>query len=424
MPDLVRKYSARWILPIDDDPIRGGWIGVSGPRIVEVSKGRAPVDAIDLGDVAVMPGLVNAHTHLEFSDLDQPVGRPGQSLAEWIGLVVQQRIATNASLKPDTVARGMRESSRAGVSLIGEIATPPSDNTDKIDSHAIRSPAIVSMAEVIGLSDHRSQERFDAAVRHNREIDDAGWSPHAPYSTTPSMIRRCVEQATRTGRPLAMHVAESPAERELLTRGTGEFADALKTMGVWKEGLFPWRNELGSRDRQGDDCFVELIELLAQASRVLIIHANDLRTQELDRVAKHSHLTIVYCPRTHAFFGYPPHPVDECLARGIRVAFGTDSRASNPDLNLWSEVQYVLNHRMDIEPAEVLRMATINGAMALGKNTFGRIRSGCSSVLGTIGTTADTVDGIYEDCAREVYHPLPTHDDDWGEGPKSHVRQA
>ena len=385
----TRVISARWILPITTAPIHGGWVRLQGQRIVELGSGRPPAAAQDLGDVAVLPGLVNSHTHLEFSDCDLPIGQPGVPLAKWIGQVITARGTTNSEKKQAAIAKGIAESKRAGVQLIGEIATPPASYPDSDIN-------IISFAEVLGLSETRSDERLQAAIAQNDHTESGAWSPHAPYSTSRPTIQACVDRAKKTARPLAMHVAESPAERELLRRGTGPFADALKSIGVWQDNLFPWSSQP----------FVDLIDQLSASPRALLIHCNDLQSDEIQRLSQHDHMSVVYCPRTHAFFGYGRHPVAEMLTAGIRVALGTDSRASNPDLNLWTEVQYLLNHRPDIAPEQILAMATVHGADALGKPQYGRIATGANASLGQVSTKATKIDKVYADLAKNSYSPL------------------
>ncbi len=394
---------------------------MDGDRVVEVGRGRPPGAAEDHTDAMLMPGLVNAHTHLEFSDQNEPIGSPGTPLHDWIGQVVARRGRSDPATRRDAIDAGIAESESAGVRLLAEIATPPSvagsgdqgtsagpndltgagpsDLTGAGPSE-IESPflQVIPFAEVIGLSEIRWEERFAAAEAFLRGDDLGGWSPHAAYSTDRVAITRCVDAAVRRGRPLAMHVAESPHERTLLETGGGPFAETLRAMGVWREGSFPW----------GDDATRGLIEELARAPRVLLVHGNDLRDDEIATVARHRHLTVVYCPRTHARFGYPPHPVDRLLAAGIRVALGTDSRASNPDLNLWREVQRLLRHRADLAPHEVVRMATIHAADALGVPTCGRLEPGASPGLCLLKTEADDLESLWHDCARRTPRPLST----------------
>jgi cytosine/adenosine deaminase-related metal-dependent hydrolase len=358
---------------------------------LEIGSGAIPEGASDLGDAALLPGLVNAHTHLEFSDLVEPIGVPGMPLHQWIGQIVGARLGTSAESKQAAIQNGIQQLVDSGTRLVGEIATPPCQYRqayDQID--------LVAFAEVLGLDPIRADERFDAAMDHNESYEFAAFSPHAPYSTTLGTVDRCIEQARRLDRPIAMHVAESPDERELLSTGTGPFADALRSMGVWRDEIFPW----------GNDPFTTLIERLALATRSLLVHGNDFNDQEIDQLVTHPNLTVVYCPRTHHFFGHDKHPVDRMLAAGVRVALGTDSKASNPDLSIWKEVQFLLNHRPDIDPSEVLRMATINGAEALGRSDIGRIELGGLPGLGFVATDAVELDDVYRDLSQGVYRPI------------------
>ncbi len=362
-------------MPISRPPIRSGWVQILDNRIVGLGEGSPPSPAQDLGDVALLPGLVNAHTHLEFSDCQQPIGHAGTPLPEWIGQVVAARADSTAQQKAGAIKRGMEESARAGVTLIGEIATPPCDYPTDLET-----PDIHPFAEVLGLSDERSGERLRAADTLTAARDDAGVSPHAPYSTSKAAIAACLDLAIRRQRTVAMHVAESPAERELLINGSGPFATALKALGAWQAGLFPW----------SDRPVIDLIEQLSSAPRVLMIHGNDLTDLEIGHLSRYPHLSVVYCPRTHAFFRYDPHPVDRLLTAGVRVALGTDSRASNPDLDVWKEVQHLLKHRIDLDPQAVLAMATRQAPNALGRLDLGRIEFGSRALLGTVRSTPPT----------------------------------
>ncbi|TWU41087.1 amidohydrolase family protein [Novipirellula artificiosorum] len=382
--------AARWIFPISGPPFYHGWIRIRDQRVTEFGSGQAPRGAVDLGDVAILPQLVNAHTHLEFSDCTVPVGEVGVTLDQWIGEVVAARKNATEESKAKAIRAGVEESARAGVALVGEIATPPVVGTIEAGTIEEGGMEIISFAETLGLSESRGAERLAAARHHLQSFPTAGISPHAPYSTTPEVIQQCIELAIRHRRPLAMHVAESPSERELLESATGPMADRLKTMGVWREGLFPWPK----------DPFCHLIAMLAKAPRSLLIHGNDLRPNEMACVAKHPQMTVVFCPRTHAFFGYPRHPVDLMLRHGIPVALGTDSRASNPDLNLWDEVRFLLNHRQDLDPQDVLAMATIHGANALGRLDLGRIRGGSLARFGCVPTDACSLQEAMADLAR------------------------
>jgi cytosine/adenosine deaminase-related metal-dependent hydrolase len=362
---------------------------VAAGRIKEVGNGPTPTDAHDLGDVAVLPGLINAHTHLEFSHFNEPIGEPGIPLWTWIGMVIAARGNTSESHQRHSIEIGMQELRQSGTILAGEIATPPCLYPDA-------EPSLIRFAEVVGLDAQRGAERLAAARSMIDAFPDTAVSPHAPYSTPRQLVADCVELARAASRPLAMHVAESPAERELLQHGSGPFADALKSLGVWQEGLFPWGNQPIST----------LIEMLTRAPSSLIVHGNDLQDEEIDSIARFSNLTVVYCPRTHHFFRYGPHPVARLIAAGVPVALGTDSRASNPDLDLWGEVQHLLRHRVDLKPSDVLAMATVHGARALGRPKLGSLEEDCTADLGIVETDAPKLEHLYADLATNDYKPL------------------
>lgn len=380
---------ARWIVPVTSPPIRDGWVRIRANRVVEIGTGEGCGDYVNLGDVALLPRLVNAHTHLEFSSLTTPLGTSGISLPKWIELVLRLRESSIA--RESSICTGVTELIATGTSLAGEITSLPS-------SYPALPPelTLACFAETLGLSSARASERYDAAMSYLRIDPWCGLSPHAPYSTRWETITACVSASESTGRSLAMHVAESPEERQLLTDGTGEFTTALQTLGVWQEGLFPW----SSRP------YEQLITVLSRASRVLLVHGNHLSLEELQLVARHPHCSVVYCPRTHLYFGHDLHPVRTCLDLGIRVALGTDSRASNPDLSLWREVQFLLRHRQDLTPSEILGMGTCESAEALGFPKLGRIEVTMPALLGVVDTKANNTNELFADFATGDYRPL------------------
>ena len=380
---------------MEGDPIRRGWIQFEGSQITAIQAGDPPAGAEDLGDVAMLPGLINAHTHLDLSDCDSPIGEPGVSMSSWVMEVIQARIHLDRN-PAAAVTKGWLESVRAGVRLVGDIATPPVNypTTDWVTNSPIEC---VSFAEVLGLDDSRFADRYGAMETHHQETTApniaAGISPHAPYSISREAINRCVRWSNVNQSNLAIHLAESPEERELLVQGTGPLREELEAMGLPMKEHFPW----------GDQAFVELIDEISTCHRGLVIHANDLRDHEIEKLAQHENLSVVFCPRTHAFFQFHRHPVDQMLRANIRVALGTDSRASNPDLDLWSEVRYMLNHRQEIPPVEVLKMATVNGADALGRTDLGRLKVGTAPGWVTVPTTASSSGQLYRDLAN---HPV------------------
>ncbi len=153
-----------------------------------------------------------------------------------------------------------------------------------------------------------------------------------------------------------MHLAESREELQLLATGNGPMRDMLEQLGALALGMF-------ARGGQPRD----YLEILDSAHRSLVIHGNYLPRDDWDFLAQRAErMAVVYCPRTHHYFGHEPYPLVAMLGRGVRVVVGTDSRASNPDLNLWEELRYVARVHPQVTPAQILRMGTLDAAGALG----------------------------------------------------------
>ena len=392
----TRVIRARWIVPVSTSPIENGWVRVGNGRIHEVGSGRPPSDAVDFGDVALLPRLINAHTHLEFSDLKNPVGTRGIPFTDWIKLVIEKRRTVDPDAKDRSISDGAEELWESGTIVAGEITTPPQSY-----AHLSSELDIISFAEILGLQDERFSERFEMGSKHCELHSLAGFSPHAPYSISSEALEKVLQHARLLRRPVAMHVAESPEERELLSSGDGPMADLLETIGINTKPYFPWSTEP----------FDRLIQMLGTLPTAFLIHGNDLQQNEIEKLAKHKQITVVYCPRTHYFFDFPLHPVHIMQRQGVRVVLGTDSRASNPDLNLWNEVRFLLNERQDIEASQVLKMATLLPAEALA-NAFpqlapcGAIAAGFRDSLGLVSTTAVTQEQLYRDLSSNDYRNL------------------
>lgn len=364
MTDAITSYRARWIVPIDRPPIEGGIVSVRQGRIVDVGRRGAEGTAIDLGDVALLPALVNAHVHLEFSHLGAPVGRPGTTFAEWIPQVIAARL--EGPQREAAIDRGLDESWAGGAGLLGEIARPGAP----YDVYAPRDdrprPAIVAFRELTGPSLERAESLALAFEGHAPENVRPGLSPHAPYTVHPRLLARAVAEAQSGGWSLAMHLGESPEEVEFLRDGGGALAEVLAARGIDVPAL------RGSRRRPGD-----YLPALAAAPRALVVHGNYLEAEDYELLAEHRQtMSLVHCPRTHEFFAHPPFPLDRLLAAGVRVALGTDSRASNPDLNMLSELRAAGRRYPQVPTDDLLQMVTWDGALALGDAHRGKLSPG------------------------------------------------
>ncbi len=363
---------ARWVFPVSGPPIPGGCVAIGGTKIAAVHATLPQGPVVDLGNVAVLPGLINAHTHLELSDLEQPLGQPGISLPEWIKKVIRHRRARGAEAAHQAVELGLAASVRLGTTLLGEIAQP-----DWSPYLLEQSPLrCVVFLELIAPTGDRVQGAVAAARAHlNRKPHcdrvALGLSPHAPYSVCPLLLEQAAELSRQGHVPLAMHVAESGEEIELLEHGTGPMRHLLEQLGAWSANCWKPSRPL------------DYLRHLVTGHRLLVIHGNYLRQAEIDLLAAHrEHVAVVYCPRTHEYFRHADYRLAQLLDAGLPVALGTDSCASSPNLSLLEEMRTAARLHPQVPPHRVLAMGTIFGARALGHEaTAGSIEPGKAADL-------------------------------------------
>jgi cytosine/adenosine deaminase-related metal-dependent hydrolase len=347
---------ARWIVPMRVPPLEGGRLRIRGGRIVGLGGGPRRHDDLDLPDAIVIPGLVNAHTHLEFSDVGLPLPADG-GLPAWIGRVIELRRGRAADDERLSAAihRGLEESASHGVTAIGDISTGL-----PVGGYPARGPRLRVFREALGLATASAGSVARVAFRDHSSLlaagVAAGLSPHAPYSVSAPLAALLAGASRRLDAPLAMHVAESEAEAELLRSGTGPFRDLFDRLGVWQPdgaSLLP---------------AADWITLLARGPRAIIVHGTFLDRDEnaMARLVRHrSRLCVAVCPRTTRTISNTLPPVRLFREAGVRVAIGTDSRASNPDLSVLAECRTLVDAGL-ASPEQALRMATVDAAWALG----------------------------------------------------------
>ncbi len=203
---------------------------------------------------------------------------------------------------------------------------------------------------------------------------------------SPQLLERVIELAKAQHLPVAMHLAESKAELELLDKIEGPFVPLLQKLGAW----FPESYRMGMRP-------LDYLQKLSRLPRVLVIHGNYLAPDELDFISHHNtRFSVVYCPRTHQFFGHDPYPLEQMLELGINVALGTDSRASNPDLDLLHEMKAVRAAFPEISPRRIVEMATLGGATALGlQQKLGSLKPGKRAVFSVVAVADASLKDAY-----------------------------
>jgi cytosine/adenosine deaminase-related metal-dependent hydrolase len=386
---------AAWVAPMIQRPISDGAILVDRGRVRDVgTRGEvlarnpeAPIS--DLGPSVILPGLVNAHTHLELSDC-QPGPRPAGGFAAWlVGMLRRTRISAEEMERAviGAVAIGVQQSLRFGVTTVGDISRQCRLTRGLLRQSPLR---VVSFGEVQAMAQRRGllEERLAIAADETMAGPRLaiGITPHAPYSVEPDGYRRCLQTARDRCLPLATHLAETEDEATFLESHAGPLRQLWDQWLTWDDSVPKFT---GGPIRLARD-----LGLLDYPT--LLAHVNYCDDDELDILAA-GKASVVYCPRTHEFFGHPPHRWREMRGRGINVAVGTDSCASSPDLNLVEELR-LLHRLMPQEPVENLwELATTRAASALGLGDAGAIRVGDWADLVAFGCeTADPLREILE----------------------------
>ncbi len=369
------SLSARWVLPVDRDPIEGGIVVIQGERISAVEKHGDRKPDRDFGDCAILPGLVNAHTHLDLCGLRGAIPYT-DSFTKWLCAVIgQRRSLSNEQVETD-ICGGLDQCLKYGTTFVGDIS-----GNGLSWPILSRSPLrAVVYYELLGLPKARAKRAWADAkawltAHPPTATCRAGLSPHAPYSVRRSLFRCAASLAARAKVPLNIHLGETQEEMDLLVLRSGPFIDFLKDLGVW--------------DEKGLTTFSQLRDLHRSLDPVAFAHGNYVGWLRLGPGN-----SFVYCPRTHAYFGHAHHPAFYQMAQGDNVALGTDSLASNPDLDMLAELRFLSERNPRVDGATLLKMATLNGAKALGwQRETGSLTPGKSADLLVVPLTgAESVD--------------------------------
>lgn len=341
---------------------------------------------ITLPETAILPGLVNAHCHLEFSDFDQPISAHA-SFPGWIQSVIEHRRKQSFDFEKlqesrrATIHQGIRESYECGVRWLVDMTTEPWNDAWLADC-PIQVIRCIERMDITPARDEQTRALLERVWNH--EIDDhglprVGLAPHAPYTTSLQLTKGVCDRARSDQRLVSMHVAESEEETEWMTFHRNAAFEGLLSAII--DSDYHQRFVVASRH----------VQCLAHAWRVLFVHGNYLTTDDLQIISNDSHrLAIVHCPRTFAHFGHRIdgknlYPLQHRLQLGCRHFLGTDSRASNPDLNLWSELQFLRSNHPDVSAEALLKMATIDAADFLDiGDRYGALQPGYSGQLTAI----------------------------------------
>lgn len=357
------RYRARYVLPITAPPITDGVVAVDRGRIAYVGPmaGAPPGDDEDLGNAILLPGLVNAHCHLELTAFRGFL--EGLDFARWIVLLTRARreVFTREMLL-DAARYGLAEGVRNGMTAYGDTC----ESGVAFDAMRERGVRGIMYQEVFGpdpaqcaASLAELREKVARMRPEETELVRVGVSPHAPYTVSDGLFRAVSEFAIAESLPMAIHLAESEWEQQLVARGAGPFADSLRRRGI----------AVAPRARTP----VALVASLGVlAARPLLIHCVRANGDDVATIAR-TGCAVAHCPASNAKLGHGIAPLVELLAARVIVGLGTDSVASNNRMDLVDEARLaVLMQRArelsstTLSPSAAWELATLGGARALG----------------------------------------------------------
>jgi 5-methylthioadenosine/S-adenosylhomocysteine deaminase len=393
------RYHAKWVVPVCSPPIRDGVVTVDGSRISYVGTvdDAPPGDDEHLGDVVLLPGLVNAHCHLELTamrgfleDLD---------FQRWI---LRLTSARRALLDDDALLHsaryGIEEGIRAGITTYADTCS------SGVVIRAMRDAGVrgIMYQEVFGPDPAQCAESI-AGLREKlsslRYLETplvrVGVSPHAPYTVSDDLFRATTALAREFAAPMAVHIAESEVERQLVVNGGGSFAEGLRRRGI------PVSPRASSS-----------IQLLASLGvldvRPLLIHCVRVDERDIASIAT-SNSSVAHCPVSNAKLGHGVAPLDEFLAAGIPVGLGSDSMASNNRMDILEEARFaLLTQRARLgsfeipEAVDVLELATLGGARAIGlESVVGTLEPGKQADLAAF--SLDGLGPVHDPAAAAIF---------------------
>ena len=357
------RYHARWVLPITQPPIENGTVVESDGLITYVGPRSAapPGEDNDLGEAILLPGLVNTHTHLELTAMRGFL--EDCQFAPWIDRLRRSRneIMDREALL-DSARFGIIEGIEAGITTYADTCS------SGVVMQAMRDAGVrgVMYQEVFGPDPSQAEVamrelegRVEALLREQSELVTLGVSPHAPYTVSDRLYEAAARFANSRQLPLAMHIAESQPEVDLVTRGTGDFAESWQRRGI----------AVSPRARSA----IALLEQRGVLERgPLLIHCVRVDSEDIATMARHR-CAVAHCPASNAKFGHGIAPLLPLIEAGIRVGIGSDSVASNNRMDVLDEARLsVLIHRAATQrhdafgAHDALQLATIGGARALG----------------------------------------------------------
>ena len=340
--------------------------------VVDCSKQISPLTdepIIDLGDSIILPAFVNSHCHLDYTGLAGRL-KPGHSFTDWINQIIEVKRSLSGQEQELSWLEGAEMMIKSGCGVVFNIESVPGLFSRVIKQTPLK---VCPFTELIGYDDLDNESLVDLA-KHEFSLNSplamvTGLAPHSPYTTTANGLNALSEYANSEAMPITIHVSESVDEWDMFTSCSGPLFDKMKSLG-----------------RIMNDCGIQspiqhLNNLEKTALRTLVVHANFLINEDFDFLSNPK-MSVVHCPKSHSWFGYPEFKYKDLAKRGVNICLGTDSLASSGstemefgELNIFSEMREFKLKNPEIDIGDILEMATCNGAKAIGlDHRFGQLR--------------------------------------------------
>jgi cytosine/adenosine deaminase-related metal-dependent hydrolase len=366
---------ARTVITMDGAPIDNGAVAVSENRITDVGKFgevkmRNAGEIVDLGEQALLPGLINAHCHLDYTCLRGRIP-PQKSFTDWIRAINAEKAKLSAKDYLDSINEGFTEVRRFGTTTIANLTAFP-DLIPQITS-PIRTWWFAELIDV--RAPQRASEIVDLAIESLKSAQNWGLAPHALFTASKDLYRHCEEVAQQKNIVLTTHLAESREEMEMFHEGSGPLYVFLKSIGRPMDDCgneTPLEHFLRVRDSSA------ALRSARKDKAWLVAHLNELTKSDFELLEKsRGQFSVVHSPRGHDYFKHSQFPFERLRSLGFNICLGTDSLASNESLSLFAEMRAFQHSEPAISPEKIFEMVTVNSALALRQqNLLGRIRPG------------------------------------------------
>jgi len=359
---------------MDGPPIDNGAVGARGHQILDVGKfdeikTHIAGEIVDLGEQALLPGLINAHCHLDYTCLRGQI-TPQKSFTDWIRAINAEKAKLSAEDYVSSIGEGFAQAKRFGTTGVANLTAFP-ELVPQINS-PIRTWWFAELIDV--RAPERASEIVDYALESLQPTLNWGLAPHALFTASADLYRRCEKVAQQKNILLTTHLAESREEMEMFHDASGRLYEFLKSIGR-DVGDCGRKTPLGLfLDAMGDRALPQWI----------VAHLNELTDTDfelLERLKTRFH--VVHSPRSHHYFKHCQFPLERLRALEFNICLGTDSLASNENLSLFAEMRAFQKEFPGVSPEEILKMITVNPATALHQeNMLGRIRPGfCADLI-------------------------------------------